>query len=122
MEGNKPTRYFCSLKNRNFKNRSVSFLEKLNGEIIDEQSDMLREVQQFYETLYTEKDVDEINLTEKIPLAPKLENRDHEYLERELTFKEAALILHGMNNNKSPGLDGFTVEFFNFFFQDIGHF
>ena len=27
-----------------------------------------------------------------------------------------------MNNNKSPGLDGFTVEFFKFFWVDIGQF
>ena len=66
MEGDKPTRYFCSLENRNFTNRSVSFLEKVSGEIIDEQSDMLNEVQQFYETLYKEKQVDEINLSEKM--------------------------------------------------------
>ena len=25
-----------------------------------------------------------------------------------------------MKNNKSPGLDGFTVEFFKFFWVDIG--
>ena len=27
-----------------------------------------------------------------------------------------------MNNNKSPGPDGFSVEFFKFFFKDIGDF
>ena len=27
-----------------------------------------------------------------------------------------------MKNNKSPGLDGFTVEFFKFFWIDIGHY
>ena len=27
-----------------------------------------------------------------------------------------------MKNDKSPGCDGFTVEFFKFFFKDIGHF
>ena len=27
-----------------------------------------------------------------------------------------------MKNNKSPGPDGYTVEFFKFFFNDLGHF
>ena len=27
-----------------------------------------------------------------------------------------------MKNNKSPGLDGFTVEFFKFFWVDVGQF
>ena len=30
--------------------------------------------------------------------------------------------LKTMSNNKSPGLDGFTVEFYKFFWTDIGYF
>ena len=45
-DGDKPTKYFCNLENRNFTNRSVSFLEKTNGDIVDEQTSILREVEQ----------------------------------------------------------------------------
>ena len=37
-------------------------------------------------------------------------------------MSEAAAALKKMKNNKSPGPDGFTVEFFKFFFVDIGEF
>ena len=37
-------------------------------------------------------------------------------------YSELGFALKNMKNNKSPGLDGFTVEFFKFFWTDIGHF
>ena len=35
-------------------------------------------------------------------------------LEGEITLDEASVALKNMKNNKSPGFDGFTVEFFKF--------
>ena len=46
-DGEKPTRYFCNLENRHFINKTVSFLEKQNGETIEDQDDILREVETF---------------------------------------------------------------------------
>ena len=121
-EGDKPSRYFCNLENRNFTNRSISFLEKHNGEIIDDQTDILKEVQHFYKTLYKEKHVIDVDLEETVGPAPKLTIDDREILKGNISFHEMALVLRHMQNNKSPGPDGFTVEFFKFFFKDIGNF
>ena len=35
---------------------------------------------------------------------------------------EASSALRKMKNNKSPGSDGFTSEFFKFFWRQLGHF
>ena len=40
-------------------------------------------------------------------------------IEGEITEDEIAHVLKNMKNNKSPGSDGFTVEFFKFFFKDL---
>ena len=45
----------------------------------------------------------------------KLSNEDAEKLECEIKLKELLDALKSMKNEKSPGLDGFTVGFFNFF-------
>ena len=37
-------------------------------------------------------------------------------LEGKLTYQEASFALKNMKNNTSPGSDGYTVEFFFFFF------
>ena len=40
-------------------------------------------------------------------------------LEGEITGDEIAFVLNKMKNNKSPGTDGFSSEFFKFFYKDL---
>ena len=47
----------------------------------------------------------------------KLSDLDSNKLEGEITYAELSTASRNMKNNKSPGLDGFTVEFFKFFGQ-----
>ena len=119
-EGEKPTRYFCNLENRNFVNKTVSFLEKTGGVVIEEQSEILKEVEMFYSSLYAAKPINDVEISEVINDGPHLNANDVDYLTNEISYHEIASALKSMNNNKSPGPDGFTVEFFKFFFPDIG--
>ena len=50
---------------------------------------------------------------------PKLTRKGRDLLEGELTESEMLTVLKKMKNNKSPGTDGFTVEFFKFFYSDL---
>ena len=43
-------------------------------------------------------------------------------LEGPITYNEALETLRNMKNNKSPGNTGFSIEFYKFFFIDIGQF
>ena len=52
----------------------------------------------------------------------KLSYLDSLKLEGEITYNELTNALKNMKNAKSPGNDGFTVEFFKFFWLDFGHF
>ena len=121
-EGEKASRYFCNLENRNFINKTVGFLDRGSGEIITNQSDILKEVYCFYKNLYSFKEVDDADLTFLKDDAKILDSNDTIGLEGEITIAEIALVLKNMKNNKSPGPDGFTTEFYKFFFSDIGHF
>lgn len=121
-QGEKVSRYFCNLENRNFLDKTIPFLEKDNGEIITDQQEILTEVKQFYEKLYSLQDVADLDISEEFINAPVLTNEESEGIEGEITFQEAAYSLKEMKNFKSPGPDGFTVEFFKFFFVDIGTF
>ena len=122
QDGEKGSRYFCSLEKRNFVDKSMGFIEKGNGEIISEQKNILNEVKKFYENLYSFKAVKEVDLKATMTNAPVLSDEDSELIEGQVTFAEAAAALKNMKNNKSPGPDGFTVEFYKFFFTDIGVF
>ena len=43
-------------------------------------------------------------------------------MEGEITYQELSSALKNMKNSKSPGSDGFTAEFFKFFWKDLGIF
>ena len=100
----------------------MSFLVNNDGAVISSQTDILKEVQYFYENLYSEQDVRNVNLFQNIKNANKLTQEESEQLEGPLTLQEIGESLKNMKNNKSPGSDGFTVEFYKFFFADIGSF
>ena len=52
----------------------------------------------------------------------KLTNDKKESIEGELTLTEIAFSLKKMKNDKSPGLDGFTREYFKFFWIKLKYF
>ena len=47
---------------------------------------------------------------------------DATQIEGRISYEEALQFLKKMKNDKSPGSDGFTTEFFKFFWLDLGHF
>ena len=49
----------------------------------------------------------------------KLNDEEQHELEGLLTEDELLKSLKGMSNRKSPGIDGFTVEFYKFFWTDV---
>jgi hypothetical protein len=53
------------------------------------------------------------------PYISKLKQDKKLYLEGELTPQETLSALKLMKNDKSPGMDGFTTEFYKFFWKDI---
>ena len=52
----------------------------------------------------------------------KLSDDEANRLEGEITYSEVLSYLKGMKNGKSPGSDGFSTEFFKFFWIDLGYF
>ena len=124
-EGEKPTEYFCSLESRNYVNKTIPKVIKDDGSIINNQEEILIEVRNFYKDLYacrndnTDQDLEIENVLNSISSNPKLDEEDRSHLEGELSDSEILTVLKKMKNNKSPGSDGFTAEFFKFFYNDF---
>ena len=117
-EGEKPTNFFCNLENRNYVNKTIPKLIAENGAVIETQKEILTEVKCFYEKLYKKQDcIKNVNLSSEISFQgiPKLTEDKKKSLEGEIGFPELTAALKKMKNNKSPGSDGFTTEFFKFF-------
>ena len=123
-DGEKVTKYFCNLENRNFVSKCMNSLKNKEGEIISEQSEILKETMQFYKKLYSIKDRNATDLESLLGNydIPRLCESNKNKLEGPITYSELLFCLKKTSNNSSPGFDGYTYEFFKFFWNDIGAF
>ena len=55
-DGEKPSKYFCSLENYNYLNKTIKKITKPNGKTVTCQRDILTEIHCFYKDLYSNKD------------------------------------------------------------------
>lgn len=93
--------------------------------VVDDQTEILKQTKQFYEKLYKKQNcLKKVNLSTEIPYndIPKLTENQKQSLEGEISLPELTSALKRMKNNKSPGSDGFTADFFKFFWIDVGKF
>ena len=99
---------------------------KNSGEIITNPTDILVEQKAFYENLYSEKhcfeQTDSVKtFLDNILIENKLNDEDRHICDETITYEEIAKAIKDLPNNKSPGTDGFPIEFYKFFWKDIGH-
>lgn len=122
--GEKPSKYFFNLESRNFTNKVMTKLVDEDETEITNTKDILNYEKTFYEKLYAKHNIsDERQINYVVgENMKKLSDDEAKKLEGEITYEELGKALRTMKNDKSPGLDGFTVEFFKFFWVDIGTF
>ncbi len=124
-EGEKCTKYFCSLERRNYNEKLMFNLQNSEGETISKTSDIVNEQYKFYSNLYkVDPNVSDHHLdnflTDENPYLNKLTEDERNECDSLLSYEECGKYLKQMKNNKSPGSDGFTTEFYKFFWADIG--
>ena len=95
-----------------------------NGEEYINTVDILNLQRQYYQDLYKDQiNIDYVPINEIIgENSCKLNEEESNSLEGEITYEELANALKNMKNSKSPGMDGFTADFFNFFWIILGNF
>ena len=92
-----------------------------NETIINKQDDILNETAEFYKRLYTSEKTDNSSqnfLLNKMSMTLSYSERDE--CEGEITLDEVRSAIKNFANDKSPGCDGLTAEFFQTFFGVIG--
>jgi len=122
--GEKPSAYFLSLEKRNSVNKEINRLIGEDGNVKSTKDDIMKECYNFYATLYGSKDHPNITLQDFLNFdnIARLNETQKQQLEGEIDYDELLAALKNMKNNKSPGLDGFTAEFFKVFFTDLSWF
>ena len=123
-KGERPTKYFLNLERRNYNKKTISELRVENETIIKNETQVLDAIEKYFNDLYTsassaaQEEYD--SFTQELRL-PKLSDEERDELEGLLRYDECKQVLETFQNDKSPGEDGFTVEFYKFFFELLGH-
>ena len=124
-DGEKNTKYFLNLEKRNSNSKYIKKLITSDNNELTDVKDIINEQLSFYENLYSSKLKNDENTrtisnefleTDNIP---KLNALDKEFCDNKLTLEECSKALKELANNKSPGSDGITTDFYKFFWTDI---
>ena len=119
--GEKPSKFFLNLENRNKVNKMINEIKLDDNTILRKQSDILCELKNFYEKLYSRKIIFEED-GNNIDLSPKQITEDEKLsLENPITKQELDIALKTLKNNKSPGPDGYSPEFYIYFWPELGY-
>ena len=114
-----------------FRSFPASYVRSLITKLIDEDKeytnieDIMTIQKKFYETLYTSHDckIQDNHLRDFFnrnnPYLNFLDTEESESLEGLISKSECLAALRNMKNGKSPGLDGYTAEFYKFFWSDL---
>lgn len=123
-EGEKATKYFCNLETRHFVSKSMNSLISNEGIVLQNQKEILDETMIFYKKLYSKREITNIDLCDifNVDVIPVLTEEMKNKLEGPLLYSELLFCLKKASNNTSPGFDGFSYEFFKFFWSDLGYF
>ncbi len=124
-EGERNSRYFFNLEKRHSAKKCISKLKNNAGNIVTGSDAILKEEVDFYSNLYTScNNIDCNDMYELLNInnndIPKVSNDEANSCEGEITLGECATAVKSMANNKSPGSDGYPIEFYKMFWSQIG--
>ena len=123
-EGEKNTNYFLNLEKRNYNSACLKKLITKEGKEITDLEEIIQKQKNFYQKLYTSQYQNNANTlkTENKFLnnidIQKLDNIDM-LCDEQLTLKEK--VLNNLANNQSPGIEGFSTNFYKFFWIDLNY-
>ena len=120
-QGERCTSYFVNLERQKGKQKLMKTLTTDDGTVIDKPDDILKETANFYKTLYTSEKT-EVSAQNFLlnKMTRTLSDSDRDACEGEVTLDEVLSAIKSFANDKSPGCDGLTAEFYQTFFGLIG--
>ena len=122
-EGERSSSYFLSLEKRTFSDKLIASLRDDNDELITDQKQIMNRIVDYYRDAFKKRSSDRLleNFMKDMNIK-QINSNERAELEAPLELRELEAALKGMSKNKSPGSDGFSVEFYQRFWNDIKHF
>ena len=122
-EGERSTKYFLGLEKSAQKKKSITKLIAENRNILTAQEEISKHVVSFYQNLFLSRRPAKREI-ENYLNACELDTIDADLsseLDHDITLDELSSVVKSLKNNKSPGWDGLTNEFYKKFWDRIKH-
>lgn len=119
-ENEKPTNYFFQKIKQRKNNKTLTELENAEGRKITSKEEIMKEAESFYKALWKKSKNNNTALQEKYLQEindKEITEDDKANLERLIEIGEIRNTIQNMENNKTPGLDGLSREFYASFWQ-----
>ena len=104
--GEKPSKYFCSLEKRNFVNKNIVKVVNNKNESVTNQEEILNEIKLFYQVLYQNNDdkLEEVSLSILLNenTVPKLSDEQKQFLETHISSSEVHKSLKNLKKQQIP--------------------
>ena len=114
--------YFLGLESNNYTRKNINKLQ-INDVNVTDPKIIMAHVKEYFQTLYgpdqSQMLRDANYITKLADDIPKVSEIDRTLCDEELTLEELESTLKLMKENKTPGNDGLTVEFYRKFWPDI---
>ena len=119
--GEKNSKYFLNLEKTNHRKKHVTSLINDSGMKITSPKEILKEEETFFQKIYrsSNKDPNLPEFNQFFQVEKELSAEMAATCEGYITIEECAYVLKKMENNKTPGSDGLTVEFYRYFWNII---
>ena len=124
-EGEKCSSYFLGLEKSRAISSTVFRLKSSDGSIITNEDDVVESFANHFRNVYNDElidhnsiDINMNNFLENIELK-KISTDERIDIDKPININEIKQALNSLNKKSSPGYDGFTMEFYNIFFDDI---
>ena len=124
-EGEKPTNFFCNLEKQHFTEKTIKKLRLKNGSITSDQKTILEEIRHFYAQLFDDKSTNDtvrVSDLDDILHSVKKNKVKNVSIGQKLETSEVTQALKVMKNNKTPGIDGISVDFLKVFWTQLKFF
>ena len=122
MKRGENNKYFLGLERSRQSSNVVNYIKRDDGVVIENQTDILKSIGEFYDKLYTSKNPCQRDIDTYLELVD-IENRISEADKKELGCKpnptEIEIVINAMKSNRAPGYDGLPIEYYKQFWYII---
>ena len=117
LQGERPSKYFFNLEKRNYLNKSMYVVQKLNGELTKDYREILNEQKSFYEELYHYNPDIKFMLTNNN--GAQLCEEERIMFEEHISKEELFDAMMTLKSEKVCGIDGLGLSFYRKFWKQL---